>query len=212
MCMTNTNGIDHVIPVMLDTVGDVMLGPLHGRWEKEHTHQACPHICYILINSKNYASDQTRAALATKFSANNLKHYVHSSQAIPEPDLSESEDEGTHQEDFDQDSDDDDPPDEVPELDTDNVFLSLIQDFGKKCRKDPWVSIGKILRMHTQSRLSHPPPERRPLDTQIFVVLKGIGVNTYQCLKDDLDDSESKELQSRTRMYLKKLRSAEVDY
>jgi hypothetical protein len=131
-----------------------------------------------------------------------------------------------HREDFDADSqyifDDDDPLDEadgeemkdveMPELDTDNVFLSLIQDFGKKHRKELWVKVGKILRTHTHPRLSHPPPEPIPLGTQFFVVLKGIGANTYQCLKDDLDDSESKELQSCTRMYLKELRSTKVDY
>ena len=77
MCMTNTKGIDHVIPIMLDTKGDAKFGPLHGPWEKEHIQQARQHISYILINSKNYASgkDQTEAAWATKFSAKNLKEY-----------------------------------------------------------------------------------------------------------------------------------------
>src|ERR1700694_4137358 len=228
--MTNTKGIDHVIPVMLDT--NVMFGPLHGPWEKEHTQQALPHSSYILINSKNYASgkDQTRAAWATKFSAKNLKDYGDGSQAIPEPGASESEnDSGTDQEDFDVSSqyifDDDDPLDEadgeemkdfempeleMPELDTDNVFLSLIQDFGAKRRKTPWVNVGKILRTHWHPRLSHPPLK---LGSQFIVVLKGIGANTYQCLTDDVDgDPESKELQRCTRMYLKELRSARVDY
>lgn len=216
MCMTSTKGIDHVIPVMLDTKGDVVFGPLHGPWETEHTQQARRHISYILINSKNYAcdKDQTRAAWATKFSAKNLKDYGNGSQAIPEP---ESEDDGTHKEDFDVDSqyifDDDDLPDEerkdvqIPELDTDNVFLSLILDFGTKCRKEPCVNVGKILRTHRHPRLSHPE-----LGTQFIIVLKGIGANTYQCLKDDLNASESKEGQSCTRTYLKELRSARVDY
>ena len=77
MCMTNTKGIDHVIPVMLETNGDVKFGPLHGPWEKEHVQKARQHISYILINSRNYASgrDQLVAAWATKFSARNLKEY-----------------------------------------------------------------------------------------------------------------------------------------
>jgi hypothetical protein len=214
---------------MLDTKGDVMFGPLHGPWEKEHTQQARPHISYILINSKNYACGkayQTREAWATKFSAKNLKDYgngFHSSEAILEADLSESEDNGPHQ-DFEVGSqyifDDDDPPDEadseemkdveMPELDTDNVFLSLIQDFGAKRRKEPWVNVGKILRTHRHPRPSYPPPEP---GTQFIIILKGIGTNTYQYLKDNIDDSKSKlERQSRTRTYLKELGSARVDY
>src|SRR6202035_3388779 len=75
MCMTNTKGIDHVIPVMLDTKGDIIFGPLHGPWEKEHIQQARQHLSYILINSKNYASgkDQIQAARAAKFLARNLR-------------------------------------------------------------------------------------------------------------------------------------------
>ena len=83
MCMTNTKGIDHVIPVMLDTKNDAKFGPLHGPWEKEHIQQARQHVSYILINSKNYASgkDQIRAAWATKFSSRNLKEYGDGSKA-----------------------------------------------------------------------------------------------------------------------------------
>jgi hypothetical protein len=226
MCMTNTKGIDHVIPVMLDTESNVMFSPLHGCWKKEHSQQARPHISYILINSKNYASgkDQTLAAWATKFSAPNLTDYgdsFHSSQAIPETDPSECDDNATPQKDFDLKSQyiDHDPPDkadgekmkgvEMTESDTDsdNVFLSLIQDFGKKRLKEPWVQVGQILRTHRKLRKTHPPAP--PVRTQFFVILKGIGINTYQCLKDDLHDSE---LQRRTRTYLQELRSARVDY
>jgi hypothetical protein len=204
---------------MLDTNGDVVFGPLHGPWEKEHTQQARPHISYILINSNTSAKDQTRTAWSTKFSTRNLKDYgdgFHNSLAFPESDLPETEDEGTHQENFDVSSQyifNDDPTDEadveemkveMSELDTDNVFLSLIQDFGEKSRKEPWVSVGTILRTH------RPSPE---LGTQFIIVLNGIGTDTYQCLKDGLkDSSESKELQSRSRTYLKELRSARVDH
>ena len=103
---------------------------------------------------------------------------------------------------------------EMHESETDNVFLSLIQDFGKKRLKETWVTVGTILRMHRIPRTAH-PSLALPLDTQFIVVLKGIGADTYQCLKNDLeesDDSESNLLQSRTRRYLKELTSARVDY
>ena len=77
MCMTNTKGIDHVIPVMLDTKSNIKFGPLHGPWEKEHIQQARQYLSYILINSKNYASgkDQIQAARAAKLLARNLREY-----------------------------------------------------------------------------------------------------------------------------------------
>jgi hypothetical protein len=37
MCMTNTEGVDYVIPVMLDTEGDVKFGPLHCHLAKSST-------------------------------------------------------------------------------------------------------------------------------------------------------------------------------
>src|SRR6202048_4158969 len=152
MCMTNMKGIDHVIPVMLDTKGNAMFSPLHGPWEKKHIQQACQHISYILINSKNYASgkDQIRAAWATKFSAKNLidwRDVSQSDQAISESNISKemvSQNDGTHVEGFNVDSQyvwhDDDPADddaistdgeemkdvEMHESETDNVFLSLM--------------------------------------------------------------------------------------
>ena len=84
MCMTNTKGIDYVIPVMLDTTSDIEFGPLHGPWEQEHIQQARQHLSYILINSRNYASgkDQIKAAWATKFSAKNLREYAEMFQPI----------------------------------------------------------------------------------------------------------------------------------
>lgn len=231
MCMTDTRGIDHVIPVMLDTKGDVIFGPLHGPWEKEHIQQARQHISYILINSKNYASgkDQARAAWATRFSARNLREYgdsfQHDHATEPDPsDGSESGNDETLQENLDADSQyvwqDDDEPNvaigmkdaEMRELETDNVFLSLIQDFGQKCRNEPWVAVGAVLKTYTRPR---PPLEQPPLETQFIVILKGIGAATYECLKNNLqepDNSASNQLQNRTRSYLKELTSARVDY
>src|SRR6202022_1574692 len=154
MCMTNTKGIDHVIPVMLDTTGDIIFGPLHGPWEKEHIQQARQHLSYILINSKNYASgkDQIQAARAAKFSARNLREYRDSFDQATESDLSdetESQDK-ILQEDLEVDSQYLWPDEEEPnidigtiekmkdvergELEMDNVFLSLIQIFAESVR------------------------------------------------------------------------------
>jgi hypothetical protein len=175
MCMTNTKGIDHVIPVMLDTKNEAKFGPLHGPWQKEHIEQARQHVSYILINSKNYASgkDQTRAAWATKFSSRNLKEYGDRFQSgqTTESDEREIEDDETASEGFDVDSQyvgpDDDELDvaignvgeemkdiETSELETDNVFLSLIQDFSKKRLKDTWIT---VLRTYRKPHLAQPP-------------------------------------------------------
>jgi hypothetical protein len=231
--MTNTKGIDHVIPVMLDTKNEAKFGPLHGPWQKEHIEQARQHVSYILINSKNYASgkDQTRAAWATKFSSRNLKEYGDRFQSgqTTESDEREIEDDETASEGFDVDSQyvgpDDDELDvaignvgeemkdiETSELETDNVFLSLIQDFSKKRLKDTWIT---VLRTYRKPHLAQPPLKRLTLDTQFIVILKGIGLNTYQCLKDDLQahgSTSPNRLQRLTRTYLQELRSARVDY
>jgi hypothetical protein len=229
MCMTNTKGIGHVIPVMLDTNGDVIFGPLHGPWEKEHIQQARQHISYILINSKNYASgqDQIRAAWAAKFSARNLREYgdgFQSDQAT-EADLSdetENRNDETLREDLDADSlnvaigtDEEMKDAEMHELEMDNVFLSVVQDFGNKRLKEPCVAVGKVLKAYTHPRGAQPLLEQPPLDTQFIVVLKGIGADTYECLKNSLqepEDSASNQLRSSTRRYLKELTSARVDY
>ena len=234
MCMTNTKGIDHVIPVMLDTKGGVIFGPLHGPWEKEHIQQARQHISYILINSKNYASgkDQIRAAWAAKFSARNLRDYedafqsAQATEADPSDEM-ESRNDETLREDLDADSqyvwqDDDElnvaigtveemKDAEMHELEMDNVFMSLVQDFGKKRLNEPWVTVGTVLKAYTHPRSAQPLLEHPPLDTQFIVVLKGIGTDTYECLKNNLqgpDDSR----RNGVRSYLKELTSARVDY
>ena len=75
---------------------------------------------------------------------------------------------------------------ETSELETDNVFLSMIQDFGKKRLKETWITVGTVLRTYRKPRYAQPPLKQLPLDTQFIVILKGIGPNTYQCLKDNL--------------------------
>jgi hypothetical protein len=209
MCMTNTKCIDHVIPVMLDTKHNTKFGPLHGHWQKpEYIQQARRHISYILINAKNYAAgtDQTQAAWATKFSEMNLREYSDNFQSVLKAaDLDLSDETETH------DSEEMKGV-EMHGKKTDNVFLSSLQDFGKKCEEEHWVTVETVLKGHAHPRGAHPPLP--PRDTQFIVVLKGIGAETYECLKNATADNDSNpnQLQARTRRYLKELTSARVNY
>jgi hypothetical protein len=237
LCMTNTKGIDHVIPVMLDTKNEAKFGPLHGPWQEEHIQQARLHVSYILINSKNYASgkDHIQAAWETKFSSKNLEEYgLQSDQTTKsnQSDGTEIQDDDTDSQDFDVDSQHVGPNDDKMDvairndseemediktsgLEMDNVYLSIIQDFGKKRLKDPWITVTTALRTYSKPRFAQPPLERPPLDTQFIAILQGVGPKTYQCLKDNLhaDDLKSgNQFQGHTRMYLKELTSVKVDY
>src|SRR6202011_951751 len=198
MCMTNTKCIDHVIPVMLDTKNDdARFGPLHGHWDNpEHIQQARWHISYILVNAKNNASgisDQIQAAWATKFSAKNLRDYSDNSESVlkaMDSDLSDGSDSEEMQ------------GVEMHGKKTDNVFLSLIQDFGKKHVKESSVTVERVLQGYTRDENLPLPPR----DTQFIVVLKGIGAETYECLKNPEapdNNSNPNQLQARSRRYLK---------
>jgi len=229
MCKTNTKGIDHVIPVMLDTKGNAMFGPLHGPWQNEHVQHARQHLSYILINSRNYASgkDQIQAAWEAKFSASNLREYGDSSQSGHAMELdpsheTESQHADTPEKDIEADSqyvwDDEDDgavrtheekDAETHELEMDNVFLSLVQDFGKKRLKESWVAVGNVLKTYAHPRRA--PLGRPPLETQFIVVLKGIGVDTYKCLQDR-DSRTSNQVRNETRRYLRELTSGRVEY
>jgi hypothetical protein len=63
----------------------------------------------------------------------------------------------------------------------DSVFMSLIQDFVKKCLNEPWVAVGTVLK----ARSAQPPLELPP-ETQFIVVLKGIGANVSRTTSKSL--------------------------
>ena len=72
----------------------------------------------------------------------------------------------------------DDDKDENEELGEDmtvreNVFMSMVQDFGMKGKKEIWVSVGEICSSN-----------------QICIILKGIGTHTNRYLQDDEEDTE----------------------
>ena len=70
----------------------------------------------------------------------------------------------------------------------------------------------RVLKGYTHPRDAHLPLP--PRDTQFIVILKGIGAETYECLKNPKADNDlnPNQLQARTRRYLKELTSARVDY
>ena len=236
MCMTNTEGIDHIIPVMLADAGQAKFGPLHGIWSEEQINEARRHLSYILINSKNYSNgkQQVNAAWSAKLSPRNIR-----STALKQTDnefVSEDSD----------DSDDGVPMDEVEagnltaedsyvstqyiedseekstgcgelsekeaedsvKCDSENVFMSLVQDFGKKLVKEEWVSVGGIRCVRQNRRRASDSPK-----SQFFAILKGIGSETYKCLEDIAGERDDKRVRlDRTRAYLRELQRARVEY
>jgi hypothetical protein len=226
MCMTNTKGIDYVIPVMLHAKSNVTFGPLHGPWTEEHIQEARKYLSCIFINSKLYASSgaQIKAAWGAAFSAKSFKDYDDGRTGqLSAEDIfrdTDSEEDETMSEDLNVDSqyewqEDDDPhvetklQQEMKDLETErlemnNVYMSLIQDFGKKRRNESWITVGSVLATYNRPHVAQPHLTRPPLKSQFIVVLKGIGTDTYQCLKGNL--------QERSRRYLKELTTAKVDY
>lgn len=109
-----------------------------------------------------------------------------------------------------------DIPEEVEE--TENVFMSLVQDFGNKSKKESSVSIGEILPEFRGERVLRSRTvvvEPNPI-SQFIVVLKGIGSDTYRFLRDDAIDSKRPGTTladlNLVRRYLKELRRTRYDY
>ena len=102
---------------------------------------------------------------------------------------------------------------------TENVFMSLVQDFGNRSKTEAPLSIGEILPQFFGAKVlrsrvvEYPHPQ--PI-TQFIVVLKGIGPETYRFLRDDsfksnLSATTLTDLDL-TRRYLKALRQTRYDY
>ena len=101
---------------------------------------------------------------------------------------------------------------------TENVFMSLVQDFGNKSKNESSVSIGEILPDFFEARvlrsrsIQYPRPE--PI-TQFIVVLKGIGPETYRFLHNNAvnsNDSYTASDLELTRRYLNRLQWTRYDY
>ena len=136
MCKTDTEGVDHVIPVILADDGAMpRLGRLNGKWDDEDIRSASRIFSYIAINSKNYtsATNHHQAAWDCHLNERNFSMPVSDSTGYG---LSDDPHE-THK--------DSSQPMEGVESSifhshiTDNVFMSVIQEFGPKLKK--WCKI-----------------------------------------------------------------------
>lgn len=203
MCKTNTKAIDFAIPVMLKT--GIEFGPLHDVWEGAHIDKARKHMSYILINARNYASgkDQTIAAQEAKLMSANLHEFgknfgpkhVSTQDAVEEIQTKDCDEENR---------------DEVSDLDTRNVFMSIVPDFGKKLKREDWISVGHPVNFHKyETRQSTNDEIHHQFQKQIYVVLKGSGDTTYECLKERPSMKWSME---KARDYIEELVQARKDY
>jgi hypothetical protein len=176
-------GVDSIIPVLLpgddESIGS---GPLHRPWNSsEHDHNASKRITGIYINSKNYShpSDHALAVAATKLyigKGGNFRPSVGSS-ADPDDDLPMNDKSKTKK-----------------PLQSDHLFLSVIQSFGPN-------NVGH----HRWIKIDSEGP-RNQLHSQITVVMRGVGPEAYAFLNDE--NSEDVLI---CRKYLKELRAAKVD-
>jgi hypothetical protein len=224
MCKTNTPDIDYVIPVMLRSASQANLGPLHGIWNEAQIKEARRHLSYILINSRNYsnAKQQVNAAWAAKLSPRNITsgtletgssndYFVGDDSDNDDP-MEEAHTQNDTNTQYVVDSDEEfmagddcmemeDSSDERSE----NVFMSLVQDFSSKGAREKWVTVGGIRSAHDLRNT-----QSRPLRSQFFVILKGIGSETYKCL--GAITGEDPKRVTMVRQYLKELRRATIDY
>jgi hypothetical protein len=154
----NAHAFDHVIPVMLAAKnGTPTFGPMFEKWSSEHVKKACHNVSFILINSRNYANAAGHKTAAygcvpKKTNFSDLSYFAGN-------DVTRASVGGT----------------------PNTVYLSIVQDFGPRQAKEPYVNIrprgiDKNLRDDSNIR---PPLIYR----QIVVILKELGPNTYKCLQ-----------------------------
>lgn len=91
------------------------------------------------------------------------------------------------------------------------MFMSLLQDFGPMLDREERITIrGLRTSDYPNTRASR----QNDVETQLVVVLKGIGAETYRCLRDPEPPQESKKIQMMqlTRRYLQQLTTTRVNY
>jgi hypothetical protein len=131
------DSFDHVIPVMLAAENEApTFGQMYQEWTEAQKQQAYSNVSYILINSKNYASNANHNTAADE--CRPKKHNF-----VDYKDVNGSK----------------------------VVYLAIAQGFGNRQRKESHVNIiGRGSKNTGNYR-------------QIKVVLKGIGPDTYKCLR-----------------------------
>jgi hypothetical protein len=154
----NAHAFDHVIPVMLAAKnGNPTFGPMFEKWSSEDVKKACHNVSFILINSRNYANAAGHKTAAygcvpKETNFSNLSHFAGN-------DVTRASVGGT----------------------PNTVYLSIVQDFGPRQAKEPYVNIRP---RGIDKNLRHGSNIRPPLIyRQIVVILKELGPNTYKCLQ-----------------------------
>jgi hypothetical protein len=162
MPVEGTHRFDHVIPVMLAPAdGSTTFGPLYKEWSGEEKRRACPHVSFILINSKNEFHPKGKVTQAKDI------YPVHAN--LEDCSMFTGGDPihaGT---------------DDTPK----SVYLSILQVFGPRLMRPKENPVNIILPGHRTGGRS-PRKSRR----QIVVVLKGLSQETYKCIQD-LEDTNS---------------------
>lgn len=87
----------------------------------------------------------------------------------------------------------------------DNVFLSVIQDFGEGDNLTEYVEIGPSTSHEMTLRQRHPK-------TQIRLVMRGVSEHTYECLKWSAEKKPTEEELNDCIRYLRELRRAKIDF
>jgi hypothetical protein len=158
----NTSSFDHVIPVMLAPRGRKKTAPefghLHKLWNEDQLNSACSNVSFILINSRNYTAAVSHKTAAYGCSPNKRN--------FENVDMF-----GGKNVEFVCGG-------QTPKT----VFLSIVQGFGPRQKKEPYVNIRP-----RGTRTIHQRVYR-----QIVVVLKELGPKTYACLQQpDFPDDNS---------------------
>jgi len=184
MCAPGTPRFDHIIPVLLKDADTKGFGDLYDAWSEEQLDAARNNMSYILIQSKHYSSSMRWITETpdvepidkdwnTTGGARTIRGL-----AVRIPNLLDS-------------------------LPSNNVFLSLIQDFGMREIDERPIEVEPIYR----SSKSHGKPRR---GRQIQVVMRGLDDRTYRCLKKD-EFNEPGDY-NETLEYLTQIRDAKITY
>ena len=178
MCKAYNPRFDHIIPVMLEGAESRGFGRLYDPWNEEQLAEARRSMTYILIDSKNY-SNKT-----------NWRKYV--GEITPQP----VDEHNVIQHNL---------RDGLP---IQNVYMSIVQDFGVRLDNEPAVIVEPI---------SLAARTRRPRNAlkQLKIILKGIDDTTYECLKDrpcEVKEKGRDTDREAARMYIAELRNSRVGY
>jgi len=163
---------------MLEGADCAKFGSLYEPWAPQQLSEARRSRSYILIDSRNYSCKES------------WRTYV--GEITPEP-LTEKNVTRHNL---------------LDGLPIQNVYMSMVQDFGPRLGDEPAVVVEPITLVERNTR---------PRDTlqQLKVILKGVDESTYECLKDrdrEVEKYGTDIDREAARMYITELRNARVGY